>query len=60
MKKQYLTNEARLSAIEEIEKLINRLGNVKAADLDYISYREIVQYLCNYKEVIKEEMEKHK
>ena len=51
----YRTNKARDSHIRNIERLIRVLG--ETSDIDYLDYREIVNYLTEYKELIKKENE---
>lgn len=50
------TNEARQSHIDNITKIIDKLGNVPNENLDYISYREAVQYLSMLRDMYKKEM----
>ena len=57
MKQLYLTDKARQSAIDEIGRQIEVLGNMKSGDLSYIDYRSIVQNLSYLRDVIKAEMQ---
>ena len=41
----YYSHAARMSAIEDIRKIISTLGNVKSGELDYLTYRGTVKYL---------------
>lgn len=50
------TNEARQSHIDNITKIIDKLGNIPNENLDYISYREAVQYLSMLRDMYKKEM----
>lgn len=52
---EYYSKDARNSHIENIERLINKLGN--SHDIDYLDYREIINYLNNYKNIIVKENE---
>lgn len=51
-----LTNEARESHMQEITKLIDKLGKLKESELDYLSYREIVYYLSTMRNEYRKEI----
>lgn len=55
----YYTNKARKSHVDEITRLINVLGNLKGEDLCYIDYRRLVEYLSDFKDLIKAEIDPH-
>ena len=56
MKKLYLTDRARESAIKEIGRQIDVLGSMKSDELSYIDYRSIVSNLSLLRDAIKAEM----
>lgn len=56
MKNLYFTNKARESAIKEIDRLINVLGDLKSGEFGYIDYRSTVKHLNQLKDVIKSEI----
>lgn len=51
----FYSDKARTSAINKIEDVVNKLGNIKCSELSYIDYLLIVRYLNMLKEeIIKE------
>ena len=52
---EYYSEKTRNSHIENVERLINNLGN--SHDIDYLDYREIVNYLNSYRNVLLKENE---
>lgn len=55
--KLYFTNQARESAIKEIERQIEVLGHIRSGDLSYLDYRAIIKNLNRLKDCIKAEMD---
>lgn len=52
----YQTDKARISAVQEIERLIDVLGHMTAEQLSYGDYRQLVQFLADHKDTINCEM----
>lgn len=57
MKKLYFTDKARQSAIDEIARQIEVLGNIKSGDFSYLDYRAIIKNLNDLRDIIKAEMQ---
>ena len=51
----YYSKEARESAIKDIRSIINKLGEVKNGELDYLTYRGTVKYLNDLIDQIEKE-----
>lgn len=56
MKKLYLTNKARESAIKEITRQIDVLMSMRTSELGYVDCRAIVKNLCDLRDVIENEI----
>ena len=55
----YYTNEARKSTISRIEELIGKIGEIPGTYLDYLSAREVVNYLVDYKRQVEKELKEN-
>lgn len=50
-----MTNEARCSAVQEINRLIEVVNHIPGDKLSYIDAQRITKYLCEFKEEIRKE-----
>lgn len=50
------TNEAREAHIENITRIIDKLGEITTNELDYITYRETVSYLSALRDLYRKEI----
>lgn len=53
--KLYQTDKARISAVHEIERLIDTLGHITTEQLSYSDYRQLVRFLADHKDLINRE-----